>query len=1169
MVCRSCGVEVAPEARFCPNCGSSQSSADEERRVVTAVFADIVGFTALAEHRDPEEVKRLVDASFTQLADDITAFGGVVDKVVGDQIVALFGAPVAHEDDAERAVRASLRMQSTLRGLGSNLDPSVAIRIGVNTGEVLVGSTTAGGDYTAMGDVMNSAARLQELASPGQVLVGAPTRQATGDAVRYEHVGRLPARGREDPIEAWAAEEAVRPPGAHRRRAEVFVGRERELDFLRSQAVMAVDLHTAQLSIVLGEAGMGKTRLIQEASDRLSAEYEVLVVEGRCVPYGEANVWWPIAELLRHLYNLGLELDRVETERRLRAALVDRFGSAATDLTRWLAALMHALGFETMLRGGDRGRNRSEVMLATTQVFAHELRSRAVVVVLSDMHWAADAVWELIDHLLVELSKSPLIVMMSARTLDRNEVLGRHGTSVLQLGPLHPEASIRLLGEVWPSLPEESADQLVTRSGGNPYFLEELAGLVAEDLEGLPDTLRGLVAARLDSLPAAQRALIEDASVLGRSGSVDGLKTLAVQSRSADTVDDALAGLVADDLLEVDGPRYEFLSDLVRDVAYGTLTKTVRAQRHLGIAQYLESIQSGPLRNSVVVAIADHYRSAAQLVTELSVVADVDGEEVTRQALSWLDQAGYRAIAVGELSQAERWFDHGLALAPDDESSVGFLYGRAKVRSELRDVTGARADLDRLEPLIVSDPTMSAKALLVRGDTHRVTGDLERAAGELREAADRLAALGVADEQALALRLLGMTETARYDDSLARQALESSRMVAAKASDHRNEAWAIQTMAWQAFVRGRVDEAHELATQAIEIFAELGDRSGLAWAQGVRAWVAFHLGQWDTAQELVDSVLPEARRHGDPWAESIMLYLSGSLRLWSGQAREAQSLAQAASDRAEDVNLAASSLALEGRALVSLGRVAEGTALLERSFVMADRAGDRDTRRIAVVANCASAARLGEPERAIRWAARFETIPVRSGPGSIDYAGHTLGETDLTASLALALLQRGAVEEAVSQLALAESSPDDEVRVGPYAGSAIAGRGSGVGHYTGAVETLAAAAQGDTEAVERKVRSVLVGTSTYLDRVLALSARAAVRLQRGDRAGCDAALRAARAEVDATDDQTTQLLLDLCAAVFGFGDLAHAEQRMRGSGLDPTGWRTIWETAARTSIVQH
>lgn len=1158
MNCRSCGFPLAPEARFCSNCGASQATAEEERRIITAVFADIVGFTALAEHRDPEEVKHLVDRTFALLSDDVTAFGGVVDKIVGDQIVALFGAPVAHSDDAERAVRAALRMQATIAGLDRRGGPAIDVRIGINTGEVLVGSTTTGGDYTAMGDVMNSASRLQDLAKAGQVIVGEATRNATGDAVRYESCGDLAARGREVPIQAWLALEATGVPGARRRKADAFVGRERELAFLDAQAMMAVELSTAQLALILGEAGMGKTRLIQEASKRLAERVDLRIFQGRCVAYGEANVWWPIGEVIRDVYDLDPAQTKTEAEVALRAALTERFGQANPEVTRWLTALLHALGYDTSLRGGERNRNRSEVTLAVAHMLEHELRDQAVVVILTDMQWAADAVWSLLDHLLGELSRTRLFIMASAQTFEHDDVfVGRHGTAMLRLGPLRAEDAKQLLAEVGADLDADALDGLVDRSGGNPYFLEELADFVRKngdledsegagataDLDDLPDTLRGIVAARLDSLDAPERALIEDASVLGRSGSVRGLATLVREVRGVESIEDELAALVEHDLLAINGPRYEFQSDLVRDVAYGTLTKTVRAQRHAGIADYLsQEPDHTKIRNSVAVAIAEHYRASAQLSSEVSFVPGLDPAEVTRRALYWLDQAGRRALDVGEPVQAERWFDRGLELATDDELIAGFLFGRATARSEIHDIPGARADLDRLDPLVERDPVLAAKALMVRGDVDRKAGDLDRAAGELREAADRLAVLDVPGEQAQALRLLGITEMDRSDDSLATQALTSSRRVAAKAGDRRSEAWALQSLALHAFVRGQATAADELVGQAIDIFVELGDRSGLAWAQGVQAWVAFHLGEWDTARDLLASVLPEARRRGDPSSESIMLNLSASLSLWSGQAAEAEEIARrarAAAERADDEAAAIQSLALEGRAMVSQGRIAEGTDLLERAFLTADRLGDRDSRRIAIISNCASAARLGEPERAIRWAARYD--------GDHDDPAN-VGEVDLLVSLALAMLQRGAVAEAESQLSWTDRSTADRS-----------------GHYEEAVAALVWAALDRPEAVDRSVQAVLVGHSTYIDRILALTARATTRLRRGDEAGCDAALADARRELEGTDDVTTRSMVELVSAMCGRGDVADAEQQMRNLGLDPAGWRTVWSLALQHS----
>jgi class 3 adenylate cyclase/tetratricopeptide (TPR) repeat protein len=1169
MHCRSCGADVLPTARFCSNCGASQASSEEERRVVTALFADIVGFTALSERRDPEQVKRLVDRAFTLLTADITAFGGVVDKIVGDQIVALFGAPVAHSDDAERAVRAGLRMQATIEQLASDLEPAVQLRIGINTGEVLVGPTTAGGDYTAMGDVMNSASRLQDLADPGQVLVGEATRDATDDAVHYRPVGSLPARGRERPIETWLAVEATRPPGVHRRKAEVFVGREAELAFLESQAALAVELRTAQLAVVVGEAGMGKSRLVDESVAALANRFDVLALKGRCVAYGEANVWWPIGEVLRKLYDLDPDLDPQATEVALRQALKQRFGEDDPEVARWMVALRHALGHETPLRGGDRNRNRAEVSLAVAQVLSHELERRPVAIVLTDMHWAAEAVWVLLDHLLGELARCPFFVMLSAETLDRPGIVsGRHGTSVLRLGPLDGEASERLLRAIGADLPQRDVEALVQRSGGNPFFLEELAGLVlagdatvpsgtgddggvraggdqgrvADDIDRLPGTLRGIVAARLDSLEPDQRALLEDASVLGRTGSLAGLASLVREVRGVEHIDEPLADLVDLDLLVVSGSRYEFRSDLVRDVAYGTLTKTVRARRHVGIAHHLESILTERPRNSTIVAIAEHYRSAAQLIDELTLVPGINRDLVVDRALHWLGRAADRAVEVGEPAQAVRWYDHGVELATsvgaDTQVLADFLFGRAQARCEVHELAGARTDLDRLEPLLHGDPVMAARALVIRGDIDRKAGDLDRAAGELREAADRLAALSVPNHQAHALRLLGITEMDRSLDSLAHQALDGSRQVAARAGDSRAEAWALQSLAWHAFVRGDVVSAEDLVNQATDIFAELGDRGGLAWTRGLQAWVSFNLGQWDRARELVASVLPETRRRGDPWSESIMLNLSASLALWSGQARQAQELAREAqevAERADVHSVVIQSMALEGRAMVSLGRIDEGTSLLEKAFLTAERLGDLNARRLAVISNCASAARLGEPERAIRWAARFDEIHENRA---------AVGETDLVVSVALALLQRGAVAEAASQL--------------HWTGEVVSETG---GRYEQAVAAVLAVIEGRYDDAERAVRDVLDGPSTYLDRTLALAARAAGRYRRGDRVGTDEALAAARAELRATDDQTSRLLLGLVAAVCGQGEVDEAQQRLRGAGLDPTGWWTVWALA--------
>src|SRR5439155_4038412 len=268
VTCPSCGATVPDGARFCHSCGHGFAGRGDERRVVTVLFADLVGFTRFSETADPEHVKNIVDRAFERLVADVQDCGGRIDKIVGDAIVALFGAPVAHEDDPERAVRAGLQMQESLSDMTDEAGIEVRMRVGINTGEVLFGTMRAGGDYTAMGDAVNSAERLQTAAQPGQVIVGRTTYLATRDSIRYKPLGEVQARGREEPIEAWAALETVGLPGTRPRRPRTpLIGRDDELEILRRALGATANRHRAHLVRLLGEAGVGKSRLAEELSD--------------------------------------------------------------------------------------------------------------------------------------------------------------------------------------------------------------------------------------------------------------------------------------------------------------------------------------------------------------------------------------------------------------------------------------------------------------------------------------------------------------------------------------------------------------------------------------------------------------------------------------------------------------------------------------------------------------------------------------------------------------------------------------------------------------------------------------------------------------------------------------------------------------------------------------
>nr|MBA2283440.1 AAA family ATPase [Acidimicrobiia bacterium] len=419
VTCRSCGAVGVAGARFCATCGQPLTQRADERRVVTVLFADLVGFTALAERRDPEQVKNLVDRCFERLAADVADFGGRVDKFVGDAVLALFGAPLAHEDDAERAVRCALRMQRTLsdwrEGTGAD---ELQLRVGINTGEVLVGALRAGGDWTAMGDVVNTASRLQTMAEPGTVVVGPDTHAATLDAVRYTPLGELRTKGREGLVEAWVAVEPIALPGHRTRRADVpIVGRDLELGLIGSVIEAAVKRRRAATVVVVAEAGMGKSRLVEAAAERAACEHGMAVWEGRCVPYGEANVWWPVAEAVRQGCGITTE-DPLATAERLAVVAVTaalEMPDRAPEVKRIVTGLLYLMGYEVSLRDIDPLRAREEAMRSVLGFVEALTHTRPVVLVVSDLHWADDLVLETIAALLDRLRGAPFVVVASAR----------------------------------------------------------------------------------------------------------------------------------------------------------------------------------------------------------------------------------------------------------------------------------------------------------------------------------------------------------------------------------------------------------------------------------------------------------------------------------------------------------------------------------------------------------------------------------------------------------------------------------------------------------------------------------------------------------------------------------------------------------------------------------
>jgi len=1157
--------------------------------VATVLFADLVGFTSLSERSDPEQIKNLVDRCFARLARDITDFGGQVDKIMGDALIALFGAPVAHEDDAERAVRAALRMQTSLAEFQTNSDVIVQMRVGVNTGEVLVGSLRAGGEYTAMGDVVNTAQRLQAGAVPGTVVVGPATYAATHGAIEYESLGELQAKGREAPVGAWLARQPLLPPGYRRRRRETpFVGRDPEVGLLGHAIDAAVERERGQLILLVGEAGVGKSRLAEEAARRAEANHDALVIEGRCVPYGEANVWWPVAEAIRQACGIVTE-DPLQDADRLAKQVVARVLELPVgnpEVKRIVNGLLYLMGYEVSLRDIDPQRAREEGVRSALSFLEASARHRPVVLVVSDLHWADDLVLETIDALLDRLRSAPFVFIATARQelyLRWTVPHGRHNSVTLNLDPLDRAASGYLLGSlVDHEISGELRAALLDRSGGNPFYLEELVALLAEDrgageaaaiagnageagsLTELPDTLRGLVAARLDGLLPGERNVLEDASVWGRSGPIKALEEMVRHVHGMEDLRPALDALADKEILLVEGNRWSFHSDLIREVAYGTLTKADRARRHYGIAKYLE--HGEPNRHEAsdrtVDIIAHHYGAATELVAEVGTSAGVP-PDIGERALDWIEVAATRAEVASALPVAARLYGQALRILGDERGDrprrVQFLLGRAAAETDLRELDAARTDIREAIALAseIENPELVARAMLAMGELEQKSDDLDAALTTVGQAIDRFRALDDNQGLAGALRVLGMTQLFRGDYPEAEASITASLDASRQLEDRRGEAWALQNLAWIAFIEGRSDDAEARLEASAETFRELGDSGGLSWAMGLMAFVRFHQGHLGAAEELGARILVEARERGDRWGQGMMLLLVAGARLWSGRSHAAVEAAEeslAAFEALGDRFGTAQALATTGRSLVIAGRVDDGLHLLRTSLdgqVAIDSDEPDLFRSMVSMGLIGAAVHIGDVPLAL------DAVGARPPA----HPSETIGDREGYVSEALALLQQGRTEGAIELLLpLIEAA---EGQPGPYAQSVLA---------------LALAADGRRGEVVTLADEV--GTSaraTYLDRAFAAWARFLVCVDDGagitEVAGVPqgwAALSdrfvALASEVDGADDPVSRAVTRLAAAA-AFESVGHpdamavrrdAEDRLADLGIDATGWRSLF-----------
>ena len=1159
MTCPACAAAVPEGARFCPSCGHVLHVRADERRIVTVLFADLVGFTTFSEGRDPEQVKNLVDRCFERLVTDINAFGGRVDKIVGDAIVALFGAPTAHEDDAERAVRTALQMQRTLASMTHDLDAKVQLRIGVNTGEVLVGALRVGGDYTAMGDVVNVASRLETLASPGEVVVGPATHAATRDVVEYECLGEVQARGREEPITAWRALAALAPPGYKpRRELTPLVGRAEELGVLRHALAAAATRKRAHLILLLGEAGIGKSRLATEVADLARQEHNALVLEGRCVPYGEANVWWPVAEALRQACGIEPSDPAPVSAEKSRAAVERATGLPPDDVeaVRLADGLRYLMGDEDALPHVDPGRAAEDARRSLLTLLEALAGQQPLVLVLSELHWADRLVLDLVDQVLDRLRHLPIVLVATARPELETQWApkpSQHNLVALHLDPLDEQAGRDLLTALLGRVPSpDLRDALLERSGGNPFFLEELVALLNEaDVDGaqeLPATLRGLVAARLDALPLSERAALEDAAVLGHSGPVEPLAVLATKRGDHD-VHGALRRLGGRDLLQQQEGEFEFRSELVREVAYETLTKAERARRHAALADWLaDNARATDREDEYLEQLAHHYGAAAEIHQELGGVDSIP-EDICDIALHAIERAAVRAkqrdmhaVSIGLLDRAIRLLPPG-----PGRPKRRVLLERARARTHLHDLEGARHDLAEVFAQIEGGhhPVSRAKALMVQGHILQTEGDLTGSAASLDEAIEGFRALDNPRGEAEALSLRGMTSLfaglADEAEASIRRALEVFRSFGAT----REEAWALWNLAWISFEQGSLQLAEERLDKSARAFTEAGDWGGLKWAHGLLGFVKFFQGKRTEAGEIAGKVLETIAQSGDRWAHGMVLVLLANVRLWEGRTAEALEPASEAIRMFEgiaDIRGQGMAYATLGRALVASGRVREGYAMFDRAD---DELPPADFLQDTSLPRAGAANHIGDTTSALAalkpWGAGEEI------PGDMVHS-------EARVLIGLATLQAGDVTAALSH-----------AQAGVESAVADGGRANAL-----SLLTLALAASGQpSAAVETSDRLFAIDVRTYLDSVLGLIGRASALVQAGDEQGARAAYDEAQRTVDGTGDRVHQATVRLARAygleALGTDDAAPAlrEARSRLEQLEITaeGWDTVFRVA--------
>jgi class 3 adenylate cyclase len=639
--CPNCGKETPADAAFCPACGAELLAPErtrEERKLISVLFVDLVGFTSRSDKADPEDVRDTLQGFHARAKQEIERFGGTVEKFIGDAVMAVFGAPVSHGDDAERAVRAGLRVVHAMEDLNrGRLDRPLQVRAAVNTGEAVVamGSRPESGEALAMGDVVNTASRLQTSAPTGGLVVGDETYRATRHVIRYRELAPIDAKGKSEPVEAWLALAPIGAPAERPATTAPLVGRSRELSMVDSIWERAAAERRPHLVTIVGPTGIGKSRMASEILSRVEAT-GARAVKGRCLPYGQTG-YRAFSEQVRQVTGI-FETDAASDAWDKLRTRIDELTSAeeAEETTRLLGALIG-------LGSGEEGAEEPVQLYFAARRFAEQVAlEQPTVFVFEDIHWADSAQLDLLEYLASHVRDAPAVFLALARS-ELLEVRPGWGSGVLghttipleALSPIDSAsiASYLLSGEGDLS----SVERLVEVAEGNPLFIEELAASLAErgPSDELPTTVRAAIASRIDALPPEPRAAVLAASVVGKHFWRGVLRSL----EDLRNVDEAIDALESRDLIrrepssQVQGDaEFSFKHILIREVAYATLARADRKQRHAAVAKYIEEVAGDRTRNLAWV-LAHHWREAGE--PERSIPYLITAAELAHEQLAF------------------------------------------------------------------------------------------------------------------------------------------------------------------------------------------------------------------------------------------------------------------------------------------------------------------------------------------------------------------------------------------------------------------------------------------------------------------------------------------------------------------------------------------------------